>query len=47
MVEWRAPDGSDDYLLASVRVPEPATVALLTLGLASIGYQRRRKVSSS
>lgn len=43
MFEWMAPDGSDDFLIASITVPEPTTVALLGLGLAGIGYKRRRK----
>jgi hypothetical protein len=35
-----------DTLQFNRRVPEPATLALLGLGLADIGYQRKRRFAA-
>ena len=38
--------GKNSLTVTVATAPEPATLALMGLGLAGIGYQRRRKISS-
>ncbi|MCB1758238.1 MAG: PEP-CTERM sorting domain-containing protein [Gammaproteobacteria bacterium] len=35
----------DDIRINGISLPEPATLALMGLGLAGIGYRRRRSVN--